>query len=51
MRNTLSIDPTAALMLSSLDVDDLGRVRARRAALRRRQRRFEVHSRLLKLLA
>jgi hypothetical protein len=44
-------DPTTALMLSHLEVDELGQVRARRADLRRRQRRFQRHARLRKLLA
>lgn len=51
MKNTLTIDPTTALMLSNLEVNDFGQVRARRGDLRRRQRRFEVRSRLLRILA
>ncbi len=48
---SLNIDPTTALMLTHLEVDELGRVRARRGDLRRRQRRFQRHARLRKLLA
>ena len=48
---SMNLDPTTALMLSHLEVDELGRVRARRADLRRRQRRFQAASRIRKLLA
>ncbi|WP_156391053.1 MULTISPECIES: hypothetical protein [unclassified Nocardioides] len=44
-------DPTAALMLAALDVDQYGAVRGRRSDLRRRQRRFQRHARLRKQLA
>lgn len=44
-------DPTTALMLTHLDVDGDGRVRHTRHDLRRRQRRFQRHTRLRKLLA
>ena len=44
-------DPTTALMLAHLEVDDLGHVRARREDLRRRQRRFHATAKLRKLLA
>jgi hypothetical protein len=44
-------DPTAALMLAELEVDDYGSVRTRRGHLRRRQRRYQRHARLRKLLA
>lgn len=44
-------DPTSALMLAGLDVDEFGQVRSRRADLRRRQRRFQRHARLRKQLA
>ncbi|GAA1139952.1 hypothetical protein [Nocardioides aquiterrae] len=44
-------DPTTALMLAHLEVDELGSVRARRADLRRRQRRFHAAAKLRKLLA
>jgi hypothetical protein len=43
-------DPTAALMLTHLDVDGDGRVRTPRSNLRRHQRRFQRHARLRKLL-
>ena len=43
-------DPTAALMLSHLGVDDDGRAGSRRQDLRRGQRRFQRHARLRKLL-
>jgi hypothetical protein len=46
-------DPTAALMLAGMEGDGYGygSVRARRGDLRRRQRRFQQHTRLRKLLA
>jgi len=44
-------DPTTALMLTYLEVDDLGRVRPRRTDLRRGHRRFHAGARLRKLLA
>ena len=44
-------DPTTALMLAALDVDQFGGVHSRRSDLRRRQRRFQRHARLRKLLA
>jgi len=44
-------DPTAALMFAGLEVDSYGSVRSRRGNLRRRQRRFQQHARLRKLLA
>jgi hypothetical protein len=44
-------DPTAALMLAALDVDQYGAVRGRRSDLRRRQRRFQRHARLRKHFA
>ena len=44
-------DPTAALMLAALDVDQFGSVHSRRSSLRRRQRRFQRHARLRKQLA
>ena len=44
-------DPTAALMIAGLDVDEFGRVRSRRADLRHQQRRFRRQARLRKLLA
>ena len=44
-------DPTAAVLLSHLHVDELGRVYAGpRADLSRRQRRHQWHARLRKLL-
>lgn len=43
-------DPTTALMLAHLEVDELGRVHPR-GDLRRRQRRFHAGARLRKLLA
>jgi hypothetical protein len=43
-------DPTTALMLSHLQVDEFGRVRAGRSDLRRRQRRFHAAAKLRKLL-
>ncbi|MCB0896468.1 MAG: hypothetical protein KDB43_14035 [Nocardioidaceae bacterium] len=51
MISSLTIDPTSALMLSFLEVDDLGQVRARRSRLRRRQRRYQAHARIRRLLA
>ena len=44
-------DPTAALMLAALDVDQYGGVHSRRSNLRRKQRRFQQRARLRKLLA
>lgn len=44
-------DPTAALMLAALDVDQFGGVHSRRGSLRRRQRRFQRHARLRKQFA
>ncbi|GAA1794769.1 hypothetical protein GCM10009795_045390 [Nocardioides hankookensis] len=44
-------DPTTALMLAALDVDQYGAVRSARSGLRRRQRRFQRHARLRKQLA
>ena len=44
-------DPTAALMLTQLDVDEFGRVRSGRRDLRRRQRRYQRHAKLRKLFA
>jgi hypothetical protein len=47
-------DPTTALMLTHLQVDELGQVHAgrlNRADLRRRQRHFRAAARLRKLLA
>jgi hypothetical protein len=44
-------DPTSALMLAGLDVDEYGQVRARRGDLRRRHRRFFRAARLRKQLA
>ncbi len=44
-------DPTAALMLAGLDVDEFGRVRGRRSDLRRRQRRFQRQARWRRQLA
>ncbi|MDF1605660.1 hypothetical protein [Nocardioides sp. YIM 152315] len=52
MVTSISIaDPTSALMLAGLDVDEYGQVRSRRRDLRRRQRRFHRHARLRKQLA
>ena len=50
---SLSIaDPTAALMLTHLEVGPDGRIRgARRGDLRRGRRHFQRHARLRKLLA
>ena len=44
-------DPTSALMIAGLDVDEFGQVRSRRADLRHRRRRFQRQARLRKLLA
>ncbi|MFC7492790.1 MULTISPECIES: hypothetical protein [unclassified Nocardioides] len=44
-------DPTSALMLAGLDVDEYGQVRSRRSDRRRRQRRFQRAARLRKQLA
>ena len=44
-------DPTTALMLTHLEVDDFGHVRSRWVDLRRRQRRYQTHAKPRKLLA
>ncbi|CAI9416034.1 hypothetical protein [Nocardioides sp. T2.26MG-1] len=44
-------DPTAALMLAQLRVDEFGRAHAGDRAGLRRRRRFQHHARLRKLLA
>jgi hypothetical protein len=44
-------DPTTALMLTQLEVDEFGRVRSGRAGLRHRRRRFLAHAKLRRLLA
>ena len=53
MIDSLTIpDPTSALMLAHLRVDQDGRVHAtRRRTLRRRRRRFQQQARLRRLLA
>lgn len=52
MTGTITIpDPTAALMLTALKSDDLGRIYRSRRELRRRRQRFEHAARLRRLLA
>ncbi|WP_395658472.1 hypothetical protein [Nocardioides sp.] len=48
---SMNVDPTTALMLAHLEVDDLGQVRVRGSRLRRRQRRFQASARIRRLLA
>ena len=50
MIDSLTFDATTALLLSHLEVDELGQVRARRALLRRR-RRYLTQARIRRLLA